>query len=110
MSNNKLFEYYDGQILCHHSRDENSQSVHFYLHAHEHMELFYFISGNVEYVVEGNIYKLSPGDIVLARSAEVHRPVIYPGTPYERISIQFSDAVIKSRKLQVQVGHLHGRN
>lgn len=91
-----LFQHLENQIFCHHSCDENPEKLHFYLHAHERMELFYFISGNVEYMVEGSLYQLSPGDIIITRSAEVHMPIIHPGAPYERISIQFNPSIIEN--------------
>ena len=89
----RLFEHLDSQIFCHHSCDQNPESIRFYLHAHDKLELFYFISGNVDYIVEGAVYQLTPGDIVITHSAEVHQPIIHPGAPYERISIQFDDAL-----------------
>lgn len=91
----RLFEHLDSQIFCHHSCDQNPESIRFYLHAHDKLELFYFISGNVDYIVEGAVYQLTPGDIVITHSAEVHQPIIHPGAPYERISIQFDDALIR---------------
>ena len=48
----RLFEHLDSQIFCHHSCDQNPESIRFYLHAHDKLELFYFISGNVDYIVE----------------------------------------------------------
>jgi len=64
------------------------------MHAHERPELYYFISGNVEYIVEGNLYQLSPGDIIITHGSEAHMPLIHPGEPYERISIQFDRSLI----------------
>lgn len=66
------------------------------MHAHERMELFYLISGDVDYIVEGSQYSVHPGDVMIMHSAEVHRPMIYPGKPYERISIQFDASLIEA--------------
>lgn len=89
-----LFEYLDSEIYCHHSLDTEPNPNHFYMHVHEHMELFYLISGDVEYIVEGSFYKLSPGSIILARAGEAHKPEIHAGVPYERISIQFDASLL----------------
>lgn len=91
-----LFNHLDSEIYCHHSVDIEPNPNNFYMHVHEHMELFYLISGDVEYIVEGTSYKLSPGSIILARAGEAHMPVVHAGTPYERISIQFAAHLLKS--------------
>lgn len=92
----KYLEYEDSRILCHHTLDEEVQKLSFYMHAHERMELYYLISGNVDYIVEGTHYTVRPGDIMIMHSAEVHRPLIHPGEPYERISIQFDTSLIET--------------
>lgn len=76
------FEYY-------HYLDEIPPSVE--SHQHPFYELFFFLGGNVNYTIEGKIYKLRPGDILLTNSHDVHRPEILPGAPYERVVIWISD-------------------
>ena len=60
-----------------------------YLH-HDFHKLLFFLSGNVTYCIEGKSYQLTPGDLVLVRAGEVHRPVIHDTTPYERMIIYVS--------------------
>ncbi len=45
-------------------------------HYHDGYELFYFIQGEGEYMVEGKKYPLSPGDILITNPRELHCPVI----------------------------------
>lgn len=90
----KFLEYEDSRLLCHHTYDEDPRKLSFYMHAHERMELFYLISGDLDYIVEGTQYTVQPGDIMIMHSAEVHRPMIHPGKPYERISIQFDASLL----------------
>ncbi|MDY3618337.1 AraC family transcriptional regulator [Agathobaculum sp.] len=54
--------------------------------AHEHTfyEVFFFLSGDVEYMIEGRTYTLHPGDILLTSPRDIHQPVIGPGQTYER--------------------------
>ena len=54
-------------------------------HYHEFYKILFFRSGAGDYVVEGQRYRLQPGDIVLIGSRCVHRPEIEEGSPYERV-------------------------
>ena len=46
------------------------------LHHHDFYECYLFLSGNVTYLIEGKSYPLSPGDIVLVNSKELHQAFI----------------------------------
>lgn len=91
----KLFEYLDNDIFCHHSLDPEPSPEKFYLHVHERLEIFYLIQGNVNYVVEGNIYPMRPGDIIITDRGEAHKVDLGKGQPYERISIQFNTRLLQ---------------
>ncbi|MBO4262543.1 MAG: helix-turn-helix domain-containing protein [Clostridia bacterium] len=41
-------------------------------HLHDMLELYLHISGEAEFVVEGNMYVLSPGDVVVSKPDEIH--------------------------------------
>lgn len=73
----------------HHTYNEIPPDVEF--HQHSFYEIFFFLSGNVNYIIEGRSYKLRPGDILLTSSSDIHRPDISPGKPYERIVIWLAD-------------------
>ena len=66
-----------------HNYDEAQRVVD--LHHHDFYEIYYFISGNVEYRVEGKTYVLQKGDLLLISPGVFHQPVVRPGVPYERI-------------------------
>lgn len=70
------YEYY-------HYLDNEAPVVDF--HQHPFYEIFFFLDGDVRYTIEGKTYALQPGDILLTNSLDVHRPVITPGKPYERV-------------------------
>lgn len=55
------------------------------LHHHDFYEIYYFLSGKVEYLVEGMQYTLLPGDLLLISPMELHRPQVAPDESYERI-------------------------
>lgn len=68
------------------SRDASPDSSQFILHNHNDVyEIVLFINGDAEYHAEGNVYKVKPYDMLIARPFELHRIVCRPGTPYERI-------------------------
>ncbi len=56
------------------------------LHHHDFYEIYFFLSGNVQYNIESRSYLLSPGDILLINPMELHQP-IFGGEQqsYERI-------------------------
>lgn len=61
-------------------------------HQHTFYEIFIFISGDVNYIIEGRNYKLRPGDILLTNNSDIHRPEIAPSKqPYERIVLWLDD-------------------
>ena len=56
------------------------------VHHHDFYEVYYLLSGQVEYWVEGRIIRMNPGDLLLINPMELHRPIINPESPvYERI-------------------------
>lgn len=92
----RLFEYIDESLFCHHSLDFSPDPADFYMHAHERMELLLFISGDACCYVEGSEYAVEPYDVLIMRAAEVHRTQIISPAPYERIAVHFSSALIRS--------------
>lgn len=73
----------------HHTYNEVPPTVEF--HQHPFYEIFFFLSGNVNYIIEGKSYSLRPGDVLLTSSSDIHRPDIHPGKPYERVVIWLAD-------------------
>lgn len=91
-----IFSYRDAELYSHHTIDPAPEPENFSMHAHEMMEIYYFISGDGSYLVEGSQYQLQPGDVMIMRSAETHRLTISPEQPYERIAIHFSPKLLDS--------------
>ncbi len=58
-------------------------------HTHDYYEMVYYPAGNVKYYIEGNVYLLGPGDLLVVKKAEVHTLLLEADTPYERIVVQF---------------------
>ncbi|MBR2526856.1 MAG: helix-turn-helix domain-containing protein [Blautia sp.] len=77
-----------------HYLDQTPPEVDF--HVHDFYEVFFFISGDVDYIVEGRSYHLQPGDLLLTNSMDIHRPLIRPGKPYERYVLWVNDRFIQN--------------
>lgn len=65
-------------------------------HYHDFFKILLFLSGDVDYFIEGITYRLEPSDIVLIAAGEVHRPVIRSDAPYERIILYVSPEFLTS--------------
>lgn len=64
------------------------------MHTHDNYEIFVFYAGNANYHVEGTVYPLEPGDILLIKKAEAHSLWITRVAPYDRAVINFSASAI----------------
>lgn len=92
----KYFSYNTGEFNCHYCCDETPDKESFKLHTHSVCELYIFIYGKGKFLIEGNEYPLSSGDIVLMRPAESHYIDIDANRPYERFSAHFSEDFFKA--------------
>lgn len=94
-----MFSYTDDKIFFHHTRDVHpitSGNRNESAHAHKKNEIFYFISGRADYLVEGRVYKLVPGSIMIMRSGEFHKILIQEDSPYERMALHFDSGIVAS--------------
>jgi AraC-type DNA-binding domain-containing proteins len=77
-----------------HYLNDDIKSVN--IHHHDFYELYYFISGDVKYLIEGKVYYLKPGNLVLINSKELHQAVINSGeNTYERIVLWIDKAFLQ---------------
>ena len=66
-----------------HLKDSRAQQLEY--HYHEFDKLILMLGGKVTYVVEGVTYFLKPWDMLLVQHSMIHRPIIDPSEPYERM-------------------------
>ena len=92
----KYFFHKQDGIDCHYCCDEKPNKESFKLHNHDTCELYIFIYGKGKFLIEGNEYPLSNGDIILLRPAEAHYIDIDTSRPYERFSVHFSEDFFKA--------------
>ena len=62
------------------------ETRHMEAHYHDFYEVFCFLDGEVDYWIEGSVYHLKPGDILLINPTELHKPIARKETEnYERM-------------------------
>ncbi len=66
------------------------KSNDFHNHMHNGYELFYFVKGDAEYIIEGSVYKLHSGDMLFIHPRKFHYLLPLSETTYERFVIHFS--------------------
>ena len=66
-----------------HLKDTRAQKLDY--HYHEFDKLILLLGGKVTYVVEGVTYFLQPWDVLLVQHSLIHKPIIDPAEPYERV-------------------------
>ncbi len=76
-------------------REDNPNTERFHPHIHEFHEIYCFISGDAEFIIEGNVYPLKPGDILLARHKELHCVRLLSQAPYTRLVFNFNPLILK---------------
>lgn len=67
-------------------------------HTHKDLiEIFMLISGNVEYVIEGNHFHVNPYDVILVNNNELHRSIAKANSTFECILLSINlDFFIKN--------------
>ena len=76
-------------------KDSRAQQIGY--HYHEFDKLILLLGGKVTYVVEGVTYFLRPWDLLLVPHDRIHRPIIDPSEPYERVVLWLGQDWLRSR-------------
>lgn len=78
-----------------HNRDPYFRTMEF--HAHDFLELYYFLDGSVTYYIEDQVYDLCPGDLLIIPAGKMHRPVIAnEHATYERMVLWITPQYLQS--------------
>ena len=89
---NILEEFNTEELYVRYAVDEAPDDRDFTMHIHDKCEIYCFVSGNAEYLVEGARYPLKTGSVLIMRPAESHRARILGNEKYERYAVNFSFA------------------
>ncbi len=74
-----------------HSKTDHNEAADF--HLHNRFEVYFFISGNVNYFIEKKVYPLKYGDLFVMNSHEIHKPSFVGSKTYERIVVHFDPTI-----------------
>lgn len=85
-----LEEFNTDELYVRYAVDESPDDRDFTMHIHDKCEIYCFVSGNAEYLVEGARYPLKTGSVLIMRPAESHRARILGNEKYERYAVNFS--------------------
>lgn len=67
------------------------------VHHHDFYEVYFFLGNEMEYWVDGHIFHLQPGDLLLISPMELHRPIVNPNSPvYERIVLWINKTYLEN--------------
>ena len=73
------------------------KKLNFHAHYHEFDKIILFLSGKVEYVIEGQTYQLFPYDIVFVPHNSIHYPIVDNSVAYERMVIYINPNFLQSQ-------------
>lgn len=76
-------------LIRHSTIDAESEVNVFDPHIHSGCEIYINVTGDVSFMVEGQLYKISPGDVVITRPFEYHNCVYNSNIPHEHYWILF---------------------
>lgn len=77
--------YLNEEFRLFHLKDSRAERMEY--HYHEFDKLVILLSGKVTYMVEGVAYFLKPWDVLLVQHNLIHKPIIDPEQPYERVVV-----------------------
>lgn len=89
-----LFSFRDENLRIHHTLTSKPSIDNFAFQSHSHnmYEIYLFLSGDGEFVIEGNKVQLERGTIIFTLCGQTHNLLLKSDkVPYERIAIMFGD-------------------
>lgn len=70
----------------------------FHLHCHDNYEIYFFLEGDADYMVEGNQYHLTPGGTLLLAPHVFHGVKLNSNAPYKRFVMNISPSFISMER------------
>ncbi|WMJ87509.1 AraC family transcriptional regulator [Anaerocolumna sp. MB42-C2] len=92
-----LAEIKTDRVMFSYSESKES-SKDYFLHCHNYYELYYFINGDVDYLVEGRQYHLSPHSILLLTPNVFHGVRVNSTNPYLRFALHFFPDILSMER------------
>lgn len=86
-----MHKYFDDANYSYSHKIFVPEYKNFKLHTHKAYEIYIFIQGNAEYVIESKTFPMKQYDILITRNDELHQVRHLEKTSYERIVIEVND-------------------
>ena len=74
------------------------------MHCHDSYEIYYMITGNVEYLLEGRPYIPRPGSLIVIPPGCFHGLKVLDGEEYHRIRVHFVKELLGERERELLLG------
>lgn len=84
----------DGRVYIHHTVSR-AATEEYDLHCHHSYEVYYFLDGDAEYLVEGRVYRPAPGSVLLLPPNVFHGVKVLSERRYDRMALHFLGEVIR---------------
>ena len=97
MNSQKEFklQFEEKDFYFHYTSEEPRSFAPYYKHCHSNYELYVFLEGNVDFIVENTSYKMQPNSILLIPPHKYHYAKISNlNKPYRRFTFLFSPSAI----------------
>jgi AraC-like DNA-binding protein len=99
-------EIHTDSIIFHHSVDHR-KTDEYALHCHNFYEIYYFIAGNVSYLVEGKPYVPAPHSILLISPNVFHGVKVENDQAYERFALHFVPSFLSMESRSLLLSPFH---
>ena len=112
MTEKLLFHYKDENLFVKHAltKQPDPEDFSFRSHYHNMYEIYYYLQGDADFVVEGGIYPLRRGILLFTARGQTHNILIRSGEDYERLVIMFEKEHIPAGAQQIIDALLGGQN
>ena len=66
---------------------DHPQPMEHHFHLHDYIEVFFYVSGDADFILNDTYLHLCPGDVIIAPENLLHKPIIKSDALYERFYI-----------------------
>ena len=88
------------QVIYAHTRSDEAD-MEYKMHCHNSYEIYYMITGNVEYLLEGRSYCPRPGSLLVITPGCFHGLRVLDGNEYDRIRVHFTEDLLNGKEREL---------
>ena len=88
------------QVIYAHTRSDEAD-MEYKMHCHNSYEIYYMITGNVEYLLEGRSYCPRPGSLLVIAPGCFHGLRVLDGNEYDRIRVHFTEDLLNGKEREL---------